>query len=275
MTQYGATPQWMDSRDDDGEKIQKAIDDSCNPTSHLFGRTVFVPHGEYGIARPLDLRGGCAVLIGAGTHSTSLATLPRPSDACWPSGDTSGAILASVRDVRGQGRSGASIVRTAAKHLTLVSDFNLAVAHYCPFLDLRDGALLLRDVGTSGGMTPPLYAGMGSVPSRGAPALSADMISPLLLHSFQRGFIHRSVDGAGSALTPISVGNSGTPTGGTLSPQYTRHRYTHSLHAQLTHILCMRRDGLPRCAVPTPLHKPLSSCHSPYSHSLTRPARRN
>ena len=102
-----------------------------------------------------------------------------------------------------------------------------------------------------------------------APALSAGMISPLLLHSFQRGFTHRSVDGPGSALTPISVG---TPTGGALSPQYIRHGYTHSLHAQLTHILCMmRRDGLPRCAVPTPLHKPLSS----YSHSLTRPARRN
>ena len=181
MTQYGATPQWMDAKDDDGEKIQKAIDDSCNPTSHLFGWTVFVPHGEYGIARPLELRGGCAPLIGAGTHATSLATLPRPTDACWPSGDTSGAILASVRDVRDQGSSGSTSVRAAAKQLTLVSDFNLAVAQYCPFLDLRDGALLLRDVGTSGGMTPPLYAGIDSVPSRGAVVSSAR-----ILDSFDR-----------------------------------------------------------------------------------------
>ncbi len=168
VTRYGATPQWMDAGDDDGEKIQKAIDDSCDPTSLMFGRTVFVPHGEYGIARPLDLRGGCAALIGAGTHSTSLATLPRPSGACWPSG-ISGAMLTSSRPTRNGNNGGSTFsirsqrVHTTAKPLTLVSDFNLAVAQYCPFLDLREGRLLLRDVGTSVGMMPPLHTNL--VPS--------------------------------------------------------------------------------------------------------------
>lgn len=171
VTQYGATPQWMDDSDDDGEKIQKAIDDSCDPTSHWFGRAVFIPHGEYGIARPLDLRGGCAALIGAGTHSTSLATLPRPTGACWPSG-ASGAMLTSLRAVRNSSSGGSTfgidsqIVRTAAEQLTLVSDFNMAVARYCPFMDLREGKLLLRNVGTSGGMTPPFHANRDLVPSK-------------------------------------------------------------------------------------------------------------
>lgn len=170
VTRYGATPQWMDARDDDGEKIQKAIDDSCDPTSHMYGRTVFVPHGEYGIARPIDLRGGCAALVGAGTHSTSLATLPRPSGACWPSRN-SGAMLTSSATRNSNSGGSVQKVHTTAKQLTLVSDFNMAAAHYCPFMDLREGRLLIRDVGTSGGMTPPLHASL--VPSGTVAASSA------------------------------------------------------------------------------------------------------
>ena len=46
---YGATPQWVNATDDDGARIQKAINDSCDPASPKFGFAVFVPHGLYGL----------------------------------------------------------------------------------------------------------------------------------------------------------------------------------------------------------------------------------
>ena len=80
---YGATTQWVNATDDDGARIQRALADSCNLTSSKFGSPVFIPHGEFGLAGPLDLL-GCAQLFGAGTHSTALATLPHSGGGCWP-----------------------------------------------------------------------------------------------------------------------------------------------------------------------------------------------
>ena len=179
ITDYGATPQWVDATDDDGAKIQQAIDDACNPSSPHHGRTVFVPHGEYGVAQPLDLRGGCAQLIGAGTHSTVLATLRETSESggCWPDAGTSGAILRSLPPPTDSG-SGA---RTPAG-LALVSDFGLASYHFCPLLDLGAGNLLLRDVGTRGGSSksslgPPLRPS-ATAPAAAAAAAAAAVATP-------------------------------------------------------------------------------------------------
>ena len=157
MTNYGATPSWMNDTDDDGARIQAAIDDACDPgASHSFGLPVFIPHGEYGIARPLDLRGGCAEVIGAGTHSTVLATLRGTAGGCWPDAGVTGGMLASLP--RSASRTGALETSTAQASIALVSDFNLAAVDFCPFMDLRAGRLLLRDVGTAGqrGVIPPL-----------------------------------------------------------------------------------------------------------------------
>lgn len=168
MRDYGATPQWMDASDDDGAKIQAAIDDACDPASHRFGLPVFVPHGEFGMARPLDLRGGCAELLGAGTHSTVLATLPIPTDSkggCWPGKGVSGGMLASLPRPASSG----AMASTADARLALVSDFNLAAVNFCPFIDLRAGKLLLRDVGTrgEGSVIPPLLPADDSPPTAG------------------------------------------------------------------------------------------------------------
>jgi hypothetical protein len=142
MRDYAATPSWVNATDDDGAKIQRAIDDSCNPTSKSFGRPVFVPHGEFGIATPVDLRGGCADLIGAGTHSTVLG--PLRQSGC----------LASLTSLPRSSKNGRDSSKAS---LTLVSDFNVATPTHCPFIDLRAGSLLLRDVGTrgSGAVVPP------------------------------------------------------------------------------------------------------------------------
>ena len=60
--------------DNDGARIQQAIDDVCDPTHRSHGFVVFVPHGEFNLARPLDLH-GCASMLGAGTQSTVLQPL--------------------------------------------------------------------------------------------------------------------------------------------------------------------------------------------------------
>lgn len=162
MRDYAATPSWVNATDDDGAKIQRAIDDACDPKSKVFGWPVFVPHGEFGVAQPLDLRGGCADLIGAGAHSTVLATLKHAyGGGCWAS-------LTSLPPAsqRGEDSSKAS--------LALVSDFNVATPTHCPFIDLRAGKLLLRDVGTrgSGSVVPPLANSNDSAAAVAAAATS-------------------------------------------------------------------------------------------------------
>jgi hypothetical protein len=144
MTQYGATPEWVDATDDDGVKIQQAIDDSCDASKiNTFGRPVFLPHGQFGLARPLDLR-GCAQLIGAGTHSAELVTLPTGGKRCWPEVGLVGAMLVSTSNALAASESKTA---HAGRELGLVSDFNLLGPVQCPFMDLQAGKLLLRDIG--------------------------------------------------------------------------------------------------------------------------------
>jgi hypothetical protein len=45
--------------DHEGVRIQRAISDACDRASSKFGSAVFIPHGEYGLAGPLDLLGEC------------------------------------------------------------------------------------------------------------------------------------------------------------------------------------------------------------------------
>jgi hypothetical protein len=79
---YGATPQWVNATDDDGAKIQEAIVAACTPSSPAYGSVVFIPHGQFGLFRPLDLL-GCAQLIGSGTHSTVLTPVRGDEGGCW------------------------------------------------------------------------------------------------------------------------------------------------------------------------------------------------
>ena len=152
---YGATPQWVNATDDDGACIQQALNDACDPTSVRFGYTVFIPHGEFNLAQPLDLH-GCAHLIGAGTHSTVLQALRAAH----------GTYRCGISDSRGQ--SGALLVSTPApaavaagwegpspSGMRLVSDIMLVAPSMCRFIDLSAGSFLLRDVGVSLSTTAP------------------------------------------------------------------------------------------------------------------------
>jgi hypothetical protein len=71
VTDYGATPESLNSDDDDSVPIQHALDDTTNPGNPRFGQAVFLPRGHYHLGRPLELRKG-ARLFGAAKHSTVL-----------------------------------------------------------------------------------------------------------------------------------------------------------------------------------------------------------
>ena len=156
VTQYGATPQWVNATDDDGIKIQAAIDDVCNSSAAAYGALVFIPHGEYHLAAPLDLRGGCAHFVGAGPHSTVLTTLRHlPSrsggnrhsttGSCWPTPSAgTGAMITSYPSLRGENTN------ESEQQTTLISGFNLGKESGCPVIDLHAGKFLLRDVGVRG-----------------------------------------------------------------------------------------------------------------------------
>ena len=114
---------------------------------------MFVPHGVYGLAGPLDLRGGCAHLVGAGPHSAELSTLLHPwrPNGCWPSaGGGTSAMLTSYP--RGGEAVGEALA--LAQATTLVSGFNLGKRSGCPVIDLHAGKYLLRGVGVGNAATP-------------------------------------------------------------------------------------------------------------------------
>ena len=62
---YNATPNWVDDGDDDGAKIQRALDDATTVGHARFGCTVFIPHGMYRLGRTLETPAGTR-LIGSG-----------------------------------------------------------------------------------------------------------------------------------------------------------------------------------------------------------------
>ena len=167
---FGATPSYVNATDDDGAAIQAALDASCAAGTPASGLPVFLPHGEYGLYRPLQL-GGCASLIGAGSHSTWLTTLPAtPADpaACWDGAAAAplAAMLCSAAPPLGAG---------AAAPL-LLSDLGLIARPLCPFLDLRAGAdALLRDVCVAPTIPPPTTGVPPSTP--GAPPPEAPLVA--------------------------------------------------------------------------------------------------
>lgn len=148
----GATPEWVNSTDDDGVCIQSALDAVTNTSSSYYGAAIFLPHGEYGIYKPLELHG--ARLVGAGSHSSWLISLPvgipgeggplTDAAACWDAGTSplSAMLISSSY--------------TSYSPFPLLSDFGLITRPLCPFIDLRAGAnILWRDVCVASNVPPP------------------------------------------------------------------------------------------------------------------------
>ena len=200
MAEYGATPAWVNATDDDGARIQAAIDASCNASSPVFGSAVFLPHGEFGLYAPLDLR-GCARLVGAGSHSAWLGSLPvAPADStsCWDGGSSPlAAMLVSTSP------PGAAVAESPAP--PLISDIGLVTRPLCPFLDLRAGVdTLLRDLCVAPS-TPPLSAHTRAPAPALAPASAPPPTAPFVaLSGTATGRFY------GLSLDIIFGGNNGT-----------------------------------------------------------------
>jgi hypothetical protein len=145
----------VNATDDDGAAIQAALDASCEAGSPAFGLPVFLPHGEFGVYRPLQLR-GCASLVGAGSHSSWLAALPaQPADAsaCWDGAAGGGGALAAMLV---SAPPAAPLPPLPSPLPQALTDFGLVARPLCPFVDLRAGAgALLRDVCVASSVPPP------------------------------------------------------------------------------------------------------------------------
>jgi hypothetical protein len=76
---FGATPAWVNSTDDDGPSIQTALSTACST------RAVFIPHGVFHVGSTVWVPPGCSVL-GAGKHVATISTLAGafPSDPATP-----------------------------------------------------------------------------------------------------------------------------------------------------------------------------------------------
>ena len=148
---YGATPQWVNATDDDGARIQKAIEDACDPASAKYGSVVFVPHGLYGLYRPIDLL-GCASIIGAGSHSTALAPV-NPGKGEWKARDgvSNRPVLVSTSSLYYKQRKQHQREQADEERMMVIQDFDLYTqASSSPFIDISAGEnILLRDIGIS------------------------------------------------------------------------------------------------------------------------------
>ena len=196
---WGATPTWVNATDDDGAAIQAALDASCTSGSAEFGLPVFLPHGEYGLYRPLQLR-ACARLVGAGSHSAWLRALPAaPTDAsaCWqPQAELQ--PLAAMLVSRASSSSSSA---AAPLPPPLLSDLGLLARPLCPILDLGAGGgaeALLRDVCLAPTEPPPTF---GVPPSTSA----VPPLQPLV--ALSGGYSGRVF---GLSLDLVYAGNNGS-----------------------------------------------------------------
>ena len=122
---FGATPENINARDDDGPALQRAIDAATTPGGPHFGKTVFLPRGHYHIGRPLLLRSGLK-LVGAGRFISVIQPLTEWKNAVGP--------VVQSEDV-------------AVGTLTL-SEFGILGFEHTTYLNLRTPNIVMRDVAT-------------------------------------------------------------------------------------------------------------------------------
>jgi len=132
VTDYGATPtfgitnEYLSKGDADDIAIQMALDETTTPGHPNFGKTVFIPHGDYRITKPLVLKTG-SKLIGAGKTSSVL----QQAFDVWE--DPSKPVIETVDE------DSTNIV---------LSDFYICAYPRGRFFHIRSGNIIMRDVQT-------------------------------------------------------------------------------------------------------------------------------
>ena len=135
----GATPEWVNSTDDDGGAIAACFESKPPDT------VVFVPRGDYLLWNTLVLRSGQS-LVGAGKHSATLAMRSSPVFAAAP--------LMQVVDAEEGAEEGAEVAAKGIAMGSVLTDLVLVAAQRGTLLSVSARGTLLRDVRT--GNLPPL-----------------------------------------------------------------------------------------------------------------------
>ena len=129
----GATPQWVNSTDDDGAAIA-----ACLALAADHGQGVFIPRGEFLLWSPLVLKPG-QQLTGAGKHC---ATLTMRHGAAFET-----APLVRVEGGSSSGRSGSG--DSSAQISVSISDLVLSIAQRGTILEANAPNTLIRDLRTT------------------------------------------------------------------------------------------------------------------------------
>ncbi len=122
---FGATPENINDKDDDGLAIQKAIDQATTKGNPNFGKTVLIPRGHFHIKRPLLLKSGLK-LMGAGKF---FSVIQAAND--WK--NSLGAVVETENNTTGN---------------LLLSDFAILGYPNMRFLHIKMPNTLIRDVVT-------------------------------------------------------------------------------------------------------------------------------
>ena len=125
ITAYGATPENVNNKDDDGIAIQNAINDVTNPVSVNFGKTVFIPRGHFHISASLSFKSGLKI-IGASKSISAIQSLKEKNYAGVP-------FIQSADDANGS---------------LVMSDFAIVIYANMTLINIRTNNTIFRDITT-------------------------------------------------------------------------------------------------------------------------------
>ena len=141
---FGATPSWVNAKDDDGPKIQAALDQAC--PAHM---AVFIPHGTFHVQNTVYVPAGCA-LIGAGKHVATIST----TAGAFPADPTTPVISVEAPSERGPSISGGGASSTFISDLVIQEEvrgnektLDPSAAPLRTLLEVR-GRATIRDIRT-------------------------------------------------------------------------------------------------------------------------------
>jgi hypothetical protein len=123
ITDYGATPGFKNDADNDGAAIQKAIDETTNPAHKNYGKTVFIPRGDFHIDNTVILKKETR-LIGAG-KTISMIRLSEKAAAA-----NVNTVVKTVNDPEGN---------------IIVSDVAVLGYNNTTLVDIQSGKSIMRD----------------------------------------------------------------------------------------------------------------------------------
>ncbi len=222
----GATPTWINSTDDDGARLQDALDASATPGHKWYGRPIFIPHGDFLLLRTLKLHGGSR-LVGAGKHAATLQMAQQTSS--WEGGAQSPMLVSSNKNDSSM----------------FLSDLALEALPNARYVDLSSGRILLRDLRTE--LIASTLHGNKGFASSTAPAVrfsgSAAGRAYGLSIDHYRGNANGAARSPGAAYSLLEVGDT-----------HSDNEPLHLYQTSVEHLAAMQQVRLASAAGPLMMH---------------------